>query len=38
MTDPTALADLGDIPPGETVVEIPVDLLRLVEDNLEEER
>jgi hypothetical protein len=28
ITDPEALADLGEIPPGETVVEIPPELLR----------
>lgn len=38
VTDPAALADLGDIPAGETVVEIPVDLLRFAADGPEGER
>jgi hypothetical protein len=33
ITDPQALADLGEIPPGEAVVEIPAELLRLQEPN-----
>jgi hypothetical protein len=28
VTDPVALAELGDIPPGEAVIEIPADVLR----------
>lgn len=32
ITDPQALADLGEIPEGETVVEIPPELLRFFEN------
>jgi hypothetical protein len=32
VTDPVALAELGDIPPGEAVIEIPVDVLRFAEE------
>ena len=32
VTDPVALAELGDIPPGETVIEIPADVLRFAEE------
>jgi hypothetical protein len=31
VTDPQALAELGDIPPGEAMIEIPEDVLRLFE-------
>lgn len=31
ITDPQALADIGPIPEGETVVEIPRELLRFVD-------
>lgn len=31
VTDPEALAELGDIPPGEAVIEIPADVLRFAE-------
>ena len=32
VTDPVALAELGDIPPGEAVIEIPADVLRFAEE------
>jgi hypothetical protein len=32
ITDPQALADIGEIPEGETVVEIPPELLRFYEN------
>src|SRR5580692_1119168 len=32
VTDPAALAELGDIPPGEAVIEIPADVLRFAEE------
>lgn len=38
VSDPEALAQLGAIPPGETVIEIPVDLLRFAESDREEPR
>jgi hypothetical protein len=28
VTDPQALADIGDIPAGEAIIEIPEDVLR----------
>ena len=31
VTDPEALAELGEIPVGETVIEIPEDVLRFFE-------
>jgi len=31
VTDPEVLAELGDIPPGEAVIEIPADVLRFAE-------
>ena len=31
VTDPEALADIGVIPPGEAVIEIPEDVLRFFE-------
>lgn len=37
VTDPQALADLGPIPPGEAVVEIPEDVLKLYLRNEHEE-
>ena len=33
VTDPQALAELGDIPPGEAVIEIPADVLRFAEED-----
>jgi len=33
VTDPEALAELGDIPPGEAVIEIPADVLRFAEED-----
>jgi hypothetical protein len=33
VTDPVALAELGDIPPGEAVIEIPADVLRFAEED-----
>jgi hypothetical protein len=32
VTDPEALAGLGDIPPGESVIEVPADVLRFAEE------
>jgi hypothetical protein len=32
VTDPQALADIGPIPAGEAVVEIPADVLRFMEE------
>lgn len=32
VTDPQALAELGDIPAGEAVIEIPADILRFAEE------
>ncbi len=32
VTDPVALAELGDIPPGEAVIESPADVLRFAEE------
>jgi hypothetical protein len=32
VTDRQALAELGDIPAGEAVVEIPADVLRFAEE------
>ena len=37
VTDPEALAALGEIPPGETVIEIPADLLRFADEERKEE-
>lgn len=34
ITDPQALSDIGEIPEGETVVEIPRELLRFVDEPL----
>jgi hypothetical protein len=31
VTDPEALAELGEIPAGEAIIEIPADILRFVE-------
>lgn len=36
VSDPQALADVGEIPPGEAVVEIPEDVLSLYQCNQEE--
>ena len=33
MTDPQALVELGTIPPGEAVIEIPADVLRFAEED-----
>jgi hypothetical protein len=30
VTDPEALADVGEIPPGEGLVEVPIEVLRFV--------
>src|SRR5262249_25594000 len=35
ITDPRALADIGPIPEGETIVEIPRELLRFVEQPMD---
>ena len=32
VTDPVALAELGDVPPGEARIEIPADVLRFAEE------
>lgn len=31
ITDPQALAELGESPPGETEIEVPADVLRFME-------
>jgi hypothetical protein len=36
VTDPQALADVGEVPPGEAIVEIPEDVLRLYQRGQEE--
>jgi hypothetical protein len=33
VTDPEALAELGEIPPGEAVIEIPADVLRFAKED-----
>jgi hypothetical protein len=33
VTDPDALADVGAVPPGEAVVEIPEDVLKMYQRN-----
>jgi len=33
VTDPVALAELGDIPPGEAVIEIPADVLQFTRED-----
>ncbi|MFL6077958.1 MAG: hypothetical protein ACJ73S_31725 [Mycobacteriales bacterium] len=38
VTDPAALAQLGDIPPGEAVIEVPAEVLRFAETDREEGR
>lgn len=39
VTDPEALAELGDNPPGEALIEIPADVLRFfVQDEQGEDR
>lgn len=32
VSDPQALAELGELPPGEAVVEIPADILQFAEE------
>ena len=32
VTDPVALAELGEVPPGEARIEIPADVLRFAEE------
>jgi hypothetical protein len=32
VTDSVALAELGDIPPGEAVIEVPADVLKFAEE------
>jgi hypothetical protein len=32
VTDPVALAEVGDNPPGEAVIEVPADVLRFAEE------
>ena len=32
VKDPEALAGVGEVPPGEAIIEIPADLLRFVEE------
>ena len=36
VTDPQVLADVGEIPPGEAIIEIPEDVLRFYERALRE--
>lgn len=38
VTDPQALADIGSIPEGEAVIEIPEDVLKMYARRYEEER
>jgi hypothetical protein len=38
VTDPEALADIGPVPAGETIIEIPEDVLRLYALEFAEER
>lgn len=38
VTDPQVLADVGPIPDGEAVIEIPEDVLRFYQRNAEEDR
>jgi hypothetical protein len=38
VTDPQALADVGAIPESEAIIEIPEDVLRYYQRNLEEDR
>jgi hypothetical protein len=38
VTDPEALADVGPVPAGETIIEIPEDVLRLYTLEFAEER
>ena len=33
VTDPEALAELGDVPPGEARIEIPADVLLFIEED-----
>jgi hypothetical protein len=33
ITDPVALAELGDIPPGEARIEVPADVLQFAEED-----
>jgi hypothetical protein len=36
VTDPQALADIGDVPNGETIIEVPEDVLRFARLDQEE--
>jgi hypothetical protein len=36
VTDPQALADVGDVPPGEAIIEIPEDVLKFYLRNHQE--
>jgi hypothetical protein len=38
VTDPQTLADVGPVPAGEAIIEIPEDVLRFYEREYEEER
>ncbi len=38
VTDPQALAEIGPIPKGETIIEIPEDVLNFYKRNHEEDR
>jgi hypothetical protein len=38
VNDPQALADVGPIPEGETIIEIPEDVLKMYARHQEEER
>lgn len=38
VTDPQALADVGPIPEGEAIIEIPEDVLKMYARRYEEER
>lgn len=38
VTDPQALADIGPVPEGEAIIEIPKDVLKMYARRYEEER
>lgn len=38
VTDPQAIADIGPVPEGEAIIEIPEDVLRFYQRNIQGER
>lgn len=38
VTDPQAIADIGPVPEGEAIIEIPEDVLRFYQRNMQGER